>query len=66
MQHIQAIPIRINTVITTHKITHENKHVNNNATCKFITQLALILVIITNCVKTFHEPPMGVCMLMDD
>jgi hypothetical protein len=44
MQHIQEIPIKINTVITAHMITHKNKHVNNNATCKFITQLALILV----------------------
>ena len=44
MQHIQEIPIKINTIITAHMITHKNKHVNNNATCKFITQLALILV----------------------
>ena len=44
MQHIQEIPIKINTVITTHMITHKNKHVNNNVECKFITQLALILV----------------------
>jgi hypothetical protein len=41
---IKEIPIKINTVITTHMITHKNKHINNNATCKFITQLALILV----------------------
>jgi hypothetical protein len=44
MQHIQEISIKINTIITAHMITHKNKHVNNNATCKFITQLALILV----------------------
>jgi hypothetical protein len=44
MQHIQEIPIKINIVITAHTITHKNKHVNNNATCKFITQLELILV----------------------
>ena len=44
MQHIHEIPIKINIVITAHMITHKNKHVNNNAPCKFITQLALILV----------------------
>jgi hypothetical protein len=44
MQHIQAIPITINTVRITHMITHKNMHINNNATCKFITQLTLILV----------------------
>jgi hypothetical protein len=44
MQHIQEIPIKINIVITAHMITHKNKHINNNAACKFITQLALILV----------------------
>jgi hypothetical protein len=38
MQHIQEIPIRINKVITAHMITHKNKNVNNNATCKFITE----------------------------
>jgi hypothetical protein len=47
MQHIQEISIKINIVITTHMITHKNKYVNNNALCKFITQLALILVIIS-------------------
>jgi hypothetical protein len=44
IQHIQATPITINTVITTHRINHKNKHVNNNVSCKFITQLTLILV----------------------
>jgi hypothetical protein len=44
MQHIQKIPIKINTVITAHMITHKNKHVNNNASCKFITQFSCILV----------------------
>jgi hypothetical protein len=44
IQHIQETPIKINTVITAHMITHKNKNVNNNATCKFITQLTLILV----------------------
>ena len=47
MQHIQELHIKINTVITAHMITHKNKHVNNNATCKFITQLAIILVIMS-------------------
>jgi hypothetical protein len=44
MQHIQEIPININTIITTHMITHKNKQVDKNAACKFITQLTLILV----------------------
>ena len=44
MQHIQAIPIKINIVIIAHMITHKNMHINNNAACKFITQLTLILV----------------------
>ena len=44
MEHIQEIPIKINTVITAHMISHKNKHINNNASCKFITQLTLILV----------------------
>jgi hypothetical protein len=47
MQHIQEIPITITIVINAHTITHKNKHVNNNAPCKFITQLALILVIMS-------------------
>jgi hypothetical protein len=37
-------PIKINTVITAHMITHKNKNINNNSACKFITQLVLILV----------------------
>ena len=58
MQHIQEIPIKINIVITTHMITHKNKHVNNNAACKFITQLALILVrmSLTTCIPSTNLP----------
>jgi hypothetical protein len=44
MQYIPTIPIKINTDITTHMVTHKNTHINNNAECKFITQLTLILV----------------------
>jgi hypothetical protein len=50
MQDIQKIPIKINIVITAHMITHKNKYVNNNASCKFIIQLAVILVIISTMV----------------
>ena len=50
MHHIQEIPMKINTVITAHMITHKNKRVNNNATCKFITQLTFILVIMSSTV----------------
>ena len=57
MQHIQKIPIKINTVITAHMITHKNKHVNNNAVCKFITIDTYLGNNVTNCVQTFHEPP---------
>lgn len=57
MQHIHAIPITIKTVITTHRINPQNKHVNNNAACKFITVNTYLSKNITNFVQTFHEPP---------
>jgi hypothetical protein len=58
MQHIQAIPITIKTVITTHRIKSQNKHINNNAACKFIAQLTLILVRIspTACRPSTNHP----------
>jgi hypothetical protein len=58
MHHIQKIPIKINTVITTHIITHKNKHVDSNASCKFYhTNGTYLSKNVTNCVQTFHEPP---------
>jgi hypothetical protein len=58
MQHIQEIPIKVNTVITAHMITHKNKHINNNAACKFYHTIGTYLgKNVTNYVQTFHEPP---------